>query len=49
LPRATRVYAELEKMGLVSGETGRGTFVREILLPSGQGSISMRSPPMYWI
>ncbi|MFO3904664.1 PLP-dependent aminotransferase family protein [Enterobacter hormaechei] len=37
LATATRVYAELEKMGLVSGETGRGTFVREILLPSGQG------------
>lgn len=37
LATATRVYAELEAMGLVSGETGRGTFVREILLPSGQG------------
>ncbi|MBZ0060608.1 MULTISPECIES: PLP-dependent aminotransferase family protein [unclassified Leclercia] len=37
LATATRVYAELEKMGLVSGETGRGTFVREILLPSGLG------------
>ncbi|MEB6377866.1 PLP-dependent aminotransferase family protein [Leclercia adecarboxylata] len=37
LATATRVYAELEQMGLVSGETGRGTFVREILLPSGQG------------
>lgn len=24
-------------MGLVSGETGRGTFVREIMLPRGQG------------
>jgi len=24
-------------MGLVSGETGRGTFVREIALPRGQG------------
>jgi DNA-binding transcriptional MocR family regulator len=37
LVTATRVYAELEAMGLVSGETGRGTFVREIMLPRGQG------------
>lgn len=29
--------AELEAMGLVSGETGRGTFVREISLPRGLG------------
>ena len=28
-------------MGLVSGETGRGTFVREIALPPGQGSGQM--------
>ena len=28
LVTASRVYAELEAMGLVSGETGRGTFVR---------------------
>ncbi|MEB0009915.1 GntR family transcriptional regulator, partial [Pseudomonas sp. RTB2] len=34
---ATRVYAELEAMGLVSGETGRGTFVRETSLPPGLG------------
>lgn len=34
---ATRVYAELEGMGLVSGETGRGTFVRETLLPPRLG------------
>lgn len=33
LVTASRVYAELEAMGLVSGETGRGTFVREALLP----------------
>lgn len=33
LATATRVYAELEAMGLVSGETGRGTFVRDISLP----------------
>lgn len=37
LVTASRVYAELEQMGLVSGETGRGTFVRETSLPPGQG------------
>jgi DNA-binding transcriptional MocR family regulator len=37
LATATRVYAELEAMGLVSGETGRGTFVRESALPRGLG------------
>jgi DNA-binding transcriptional MocR family regulator len=37
LVTASRVYAELEAMGLVSGETGRGTFVRETSLSSGQG------------
>ena len=31
LVTATRVYAELRAMGLVSGETGRGTFVKEAL------------------
>ncbi len=36
LVTATRVYAELQEMGLVSGETGRGTFVKEAL-PRGQG------------
>lgn len=36
LVTATRVYAELKAMGLVSGETGRGTFVKEAL-PRGQG------------
>lgn len=34
---ASRVYAELETMGLVSGERGRGTFVRETSLPPGHG------------
>ncbi len=34
---ATRVYAELQAMGLVSGETGRGSFVREPRLPLEQG------------
>ena len=37
LVTASRVYSELEAMGLVSGETGRGTFVREISLSPGQG------------
>lgn len=37
LVTASRVYAELETMGLVSGETGRGTFVREVSLPPGLG------------
>src|SRR6185437_12727446 len=34
LVTATRVYAELADMGLVSGEAGRGTFVRESSLAS---------------
>jgi DNA-binding transcriptional MocR family regulator len=37
LATATRVFAELETMGLVAGETGRGTFVRETSLPPGLG------------
>lgn len=37
LVTATRVYAELESMGLVSGEVGRGTFVRESGLPRDLG------------
>ena len=37
LVTASRVYAELQAMGLVIGETGRGTFVREISLPPGLG------------
>ncbi|WP_149087021.1 PLP-dependent aminotransferase family protein [Pseudomonas prosekii] len=37
LVTASRVYSELEAMGLVSGETGRGTFVRETSLPHGLG------------
>jgi DNA-binding transcriptional MocR family regulator len=36
LVTATRVYTELAAMGLVSGETGRGTFVREPSLPPRQ-------------
>ncbi|MEL5515594.1 PLP-dependent aminotransferase family protein [Serratia bockelmannii] len=37
LATATRVYAELQAMGLISGEIGRGTFVREIAIPHGHG------------
>lgn len=37
LATASRVYAELEAMGLVIGETGRGTFVRETAMPPGLG------------
>ena len=37
LVTASRVYAELEEMGLVSGEAGRGTFVRETALPLSHG------------
>ncbi|MBK6007108.1 PLP-dependent aminotransferase family protein [Ramlibacter ginsenosidimutans] len=37
LVTASRVYAELGAMGLTSGETGRGTFVKETALPRGQG------------
>lgn len=37
LATAARVYAELEAVGLVVGETGRGTFVRDMSLPRGLG------------
>lgn len=37
LVTATRVYARLEAMGLISGEVGRGTFVREGALPRELG------------
>lgn len=37
LATATKVYAELEKMGLVVGETGRGTYVRDLNVPPGYG------------
>ena len=37
LVTASRVYAELEAMGLVSPEQGRGTFVRDRTLPPGHG------------
>ncbi|MBB1487638.1 aminotransferase-like domain-containing protein [Oceanospirillum sediminis] len=45
LVTASRVYAELEKMGLVSCETGRGTFVRETALPTGHGVDQKSNPP----
>ncbi|MGY4712142.1 aminotransferase-like domain-containing protein [Mycolicibacterium sp. CBM1] len=37
LATASRVYAELAALGLVSGEAGRGTFVRDATLPSAHG------------
>ncbi len=37
LATATRVYVELEAMGLVSREQGRGTFTRDLTLPPGHG------------
>jgi DNA-binding transcriptional regulator YhcF (GntR family) len=33
LATAARVYDELESVGLVVGECGRGTFVRDLTLP----------------
>lgn len=37
LVTASRVYSELEAMGLVTGEPGRGMFVRDVASLSGQG------------
>ena len=48
LVTATRVYAELEAMGLVSGETGRGTFVREASLPPAWASTSRALAATWW-
>lgn len=45
LATATRIYSELEAMGLVRGETGRGTFVREILRPLGSSDDQQRVAP----
>lgn len=45
LATATRIYSELESMGLVSGEIGRGTFVRETALPPGLGIDQPASNP----
>ena len=43
LVTASRVYAELEAMGLVIGETGRGTFVRDPTTPP-HASADLRQP-----
>lgn len=43
LVTATRVYAELDAMGLVSGETGRGTFVKEASLSHGPGVVDQQA------
>lgn len=45
LVTASRVYAELQAMGLVSGETGRGTFVRETALPRSMGIDQQAAAP----
>lgn len=37
LATAVRAYSELERSGLVVGEGGRGTFVRDTSLPRGSG------------
>jgi DNA-binding transcriptional MocR family regulator len=37
LATATRVYGELERRGMVVGEAGRGTFVRDLGLPMSLG------------
>ena len=42
LATATKVYAELEALGLVSGETGRGTYVRDLNVPPGYGQLPER-------
>lgn len=38
LVTASRVYAELEAMGLVSSEQGRGTFVRDLAATTAEGT-----------
>src|SRR5579872_444695 len=40
---AQRVYAELARRGLVSGEVGRGTFVR-LAVPAGKLTTSLAEP-----
>ncbi|XHB99117.1 PLP-dependent aminotransferase family protein [Nitratireductor sp. ac15] len=37
LATATRAYGELERRGLIVGEAGRGTFVRDLALPPALG------------
>lgn len=39
LATAARVYDELEAVGLVVGECGRGTFVRDLTLPRSAGMV----------
>jgi DNA-binding transcriptional regulator YhcF (GntR family) len=46
LATATRVYAELEAMGLVSGETGRGRSSERLRCRLVTASISTRWPAM---
>ena len=42
LSTATRIYAELQRRGLIVGEVGRGTFVRERPVEPGPLSEAMR-------
>lgn len=44
LATAARVYAELTDLGLVVGETGRGTFVRDTSLPRDHGLAQLTLP-----
>ena len=49
LVTATRVYAELAAMGLVSGEAGRGTSFANPRCPLVTTSSNARSPMTSWI
>lgn len=46
LATATRVYQELERRGLVVGEAGRGTFVRDPDVPPTAGLLQDDAPGM---
>jgi len=41
---AARIYAELTRMGLITGEVGRGTYVRDRRLPSAALAEPRRTP-----
>lgn len=45
---AQRVYAELIRRGAVSGEVGRGTFVR-LVLPAKRLTPALAEPTSFWI
>jgi DNA-binding GntR family transcriptional regulator len=48
LGTASRVYAELEAIGLVVGETGRGTFVRDPSYPRPARPCASLQPRATW-